>query len=281
MSRPPSPPASRSGLRPWQHRLHEIIFESDTPAGKAFDVALLLLILLSVGVVMVDSIPSLRADIHAELRLAEWIFTGLFTLEYLLRLSCVRSPLAYARSFYGIIDLVSILPAYLGLVVGTTQFLIVIRILRLLRVFRVFKLAQYLSESHRLLLALRASGRKILVFLFFLLLLITVLGSLMYVVESPVNPGYSSIPDSIYWAVVTLTTVGYGDITPVTPLGKAFATIIMLMGYAIIAVPTGIVTVELGNVKAQEQLSTQTCPACLSEGHDADARHCKYCGSAL
>lgn len=281
MEKPGTPTATRSGLRPWQHRLHEIIFESDTPAGKAFDVALLALIVLSVAVVMIDSIPSLRADVHEELRLAEWVFTILFTLEYLLRLSCVRSPWAYARSFYGIIDLVSILPAYLGLILGSTQFLIVIRILRLLRVFRVFKLAQYLSESHRLLLALRASGRKISVFLFFLLLLITVLGSLMYVVESPVNEGYSSIPESIYWAVVTLTTVGYGDITPITPLGKTFATVIMLLGYAIIAVPTGIVTVELSNVKSREHLSNQTCPNCAAEGHDADARHCKYCGSAL
>jgi voltage-gated potassium channel len=275
------PPAVRSGQRPWQHRLYEIVFESDTPAGKAFDVTLLGLIVLSVLVVMLDSIPSLSAVWHGRLRTAELIFTGLFTLEYLLRLICVRSPLGYARSFYGLIDLIAILPAYVGLFIGNTHFLIVVRILRLLRVFRVFKLAQHLDESQRLLRALSASGRKISVFLFFLMLLITVLGSMMYVVESPVNEGFRSIPESIYWAVVTLTTVGYGDITPVTPLGKAFATVIMLLGYAIIAVPTGLVTAELAKAKDEHQLTTQTCPNCLRQGHDTDATHCKYCGAAL
>lgn len=263
----------------WRHRLHEVIFESETPAGRAFDVALLVAILASVGVVLAESVPEVRAAHGPLLRRLEWTFTLLFTVEYLLRLAAVRRPLAWATSMLGILDLLAILPSYLALLVPGVHSLLVLRALRLLRVFRILKLAEFLDEAATLITALRASRRKILVFLGSVLVLVLVLGSIMYLVEGESN-GFTSIPLSIYWAIVTLTTVGYGDLAPKTGLGRFVASIIMLLGYAILAVPTGIVTSELVAGR-KKPVSSQACPACGLEGHDTDARHCKYCGAAL
>jgi voltage-gated potassium channel len=260
-------------------RLHEVIFEADTRAGRAFDVALIILILLSVLAVMLESVGSVRARYGAELYAAEWAFTILFTVEYALRLTAVRRPLRYAASFFGVVDLLAIVPTYLSLLVPGSHYLLVVRILRLLRVFRVLKLAEHLTEADVLMRALRASRRKISVFLLTVLTLVVVIGTLLYVIEGGEN-GFTSIPVSIYWAVVTLTTVGYGDISPKTPLGQTLAAVVMIIGYGIIAVPTGIVTVELAQA-ARQPVSTQSCPDCSAQGHDADARHCKYCGAKL
>lgn len=269
----------RDSSKTTRQLLHEIIYEADTPAGGLFDYVLIVCILCSVLVVMLESVPSLEADCGPVLRTMEWGFTILFTFEYILRLYCVAKPLAYARSFYGIVDLLAILPTYISLLVPEGRFLIVIRILRLLRVFRILKLATYVRESESLLLALRASLRKITVFLYAVLTFVVIVGALMYVIEGKQN-GFTSIPRSVYWAIVTLTTVGYGDIAPQTPLGQSIAAMVMIMGYGIIAVPTGIVTVEM-NRASQRIISTQACPVCSLEGHDVDARHCKYCGSKL
>lgn len=263
------------GLR---RRLHEIIFEADTASGKAFDVALLVTILLSVAAVMLESVEAIDERHHGLLVAAEWTFTGLFTIEYMIRLSVVRRPTAYARSFFGIVDLLAILPTYLALFFGGAQSLLVVRAFRLVRVFRVFKLARYVGEAGVLRTALLASGPKIIVFLVAILTLVIVIGSIMHLVEGPVNEGFASIPSSVYWALVTLTTVGYGDVTPQTPQGKALAMMVMVMGYGIIAVPTGIVSAELVRVKT---VSTRSCPDCSAEGHDIDARHCKKCGHEL
>ncbi|TDI93998.1 MAG: ion transporter [Caldithrix sp.] len=264
-----------------RRRLHEIIFEADTPAGKRFDVLLIVSIVLSVTAVMLDSVQSVRNEYGGIFFFFEWGFTLLFTVEYFLRLYCVGRPRLYATSFYGVVDLLAILPTYISLILPGSQFLLVIRILRVLRIFRVFKLVQYLGEVDFLLKALRASGRKIAVFLFTVLTLVTIFGSLMYIIEDAQN-GFTSIPRSIYWAIVTLTTVGYGDITPRTEIGQALAAMIMIFGYAIIAVPTGIVTVEMAQAfKEKETISTQSCPQCSAEGHDSDAKFCKFCGSAL
>jgi voltage-gated potassium channel len=214
-----------------------------------------------------------------QLYLVEWFFTLLFTVEYLLRLSCVGRPLKYAVSFYGIVDLLAIIPTYLSLVLPGTQYLLVIRILRILRIFRILKLVPYLGEARLLMRALRASGRKIAVFIYTVLTLVVIFGSLMYVIESGTQ-GFTSIPRSIYWTIVTLTTVGYGDISPQTPVGQTLASIVMILGYGIIAVPTGIVTVEMTQTFGR-RVSTQACPECSAEGHDADARYCKYCGAGL
>ncbi len=263
----------------WRGTLHEVIFEADTPAGKAFDVALIVSILLSVLTVMMDSVTTFREAHGAWLFSAEWIFTGLFSVEYLLRLVSVRRPLKYASSFFGIVDLMAVLPTYASLLLPGTQFLVVIRVLRLLRIFRVFKLVQYMSEARVLRQAISASSRKITVFLFTVMTLVVIFGSLLYVIEGAEN-GFTSIPRSIYWAIVTLTTVGYGDISPATSLGQTVAAIIMILGYSILAVPTGIVTVEMSRA-AQREMTTQSCPECSADGHDADARHCKYCGARL
>lgn len=263
----------------WRHHLHEIIFEADTRAGKAFDVALLWAILLSVLAVMLDSVAAIREAYGPTLRRIEWFFTFLFTVEYGLRLVSVRHPGQYARSFFGIVDLLAILPTYLSLAVAGTQSLLVIRTLRLLRVFRVFKLARYVVEADTLLRALRASRVKILVFLWSVLSIVVVIGALMYLIEGEAH-GFTSIPVSIYWAVVTMTTVGYGDIAPETVYGQILASVLMIVGYAIIAIPTGIVSVELASASRAE-VSTQACPACSKEGHDADARYCKHCGERL
>lgn len=260
-------------------RLHEIIFEADTRAGKFFDVALIVSILASVVLVLLDSVGSIQQSYGDLIYLGEWFFTILFTIEYALRLFCVGRPSAYATSFFGLVDLLAILPTYLSIFFPGTHYLLVIRVLRVLRIFRVLKLVQYIGEARQLMQALRASIRKITVFLFAVLTLVTIFGSLMYIIETPEN-GFTSIPRSIYWAVVTLTTVGYGDISPQTNMGQAIAAIIMIIGYGIIAVPTGIVTVEMAQAY-KGKISTQACPQCSAEGHDADARHCKYCGAVL
>lgn len=265
--------------RGWRGVLHEVIFEADTPAGKAFDVVLVLSILLSVAVVMLESVEAVGGPYRSWCVGAEWFFTILFSVEYVLRLSCVGRPLCYARSFYGVIDLLAVLPTYVGLVFPGTHYLTVVRVLRVLRIFRVLKLMQYVRESDLILQALRASRRKIVVFVFAVLTLVVIMGSLMYVVEGKEH-GFTSIPRSAYWAIVTLTTVGYGDISPETALGQTIAALVMIMGYAIIAIPTGIVTVELANA-SKKKLTTQSCPECSSEGHDHDAKHCKFCGGEL
>jgi voltage-gated potassium channel len=262
----------------WRRRLHEVIFESDTPAGNAFDVALIAIILFSVVVVMLESVADVREASGEALRAAEWGLTALFSVEYVLRLVSVARPLRYVTSFFGMVDLVAVVPTYVSLLVPGAQYLLVVRLLRILRIFRVLKLTQYLSEATQLTRALRASRRKITVFVVTVLTLVVVLGSLIYLIEGPEH-GFTSIPKSVYWAIVTLTTVGYGDISPQTPLGQAVASLIMILGYGIIAVPTGIVTVELS--RAERPISGQACPACGAEGHDLDAAYCKRCGARL
>ena len=266
----PLPPA-------WRVRLHEIIFEADTAAGRAFDVLLLWCIVLSVLAVMLGSVAAVNERYAWFLRAAEWAFTILFTVEYVMRLVCVGRPLRYASSFFGVVDLLAIVPTYLSLLLPGAQTLLVIRALRLLRVFRVLKLVRFVEEARVLGQALRASRHKITVFLGTVATLVLIVGTLMYLIEGEAN-GFDSIPRSIYWAIVTLTTVGYGDIAPTTVLGQMLASVVMILGYSIIAVPTGIVTVELSKA-TRGQVSTQACPQCSAEGHDADAKHCKYCGA--
>lgn len=262
-----------------RHRLHEIIFEADTKAGKWFDIVLIISIILSVLVVMLESVADFRQAYGRILNWAEWVFTILFTMEYMLRLFCVKKPVNYAVSFYGIIDLCAILPSYLSLLIPGSQYLIVVRILRVLRVFRVLKLVSYIGEASTLARALRASRRKIIVFLMAVITLVIIFGSLMYMIEGVQN-GFTSIPKSVYWAVVTMTTVGYGDISPQTSTGQALASLVMILGYAIIAVPTGIVTTELA-LAGKKEVSTQACPECMAEGHDEDAIYCKRCSARL
>jgi len=271
---PERKPKSDNRLR---QRLHEIIFEADTPAGKLFDIVLILSIVASVVVVMLDSVAALDAQYGQLFLVLEWFFTIIFTAEYLLRLSCIGRPSKYAKSFYGIVDLLSILPSYVSLFLPGGKFLLVIRILRLLRVFRVLKLVQYVGASDNLQRALWASRRKIAVFLLSVFLLMIIFGSVMYIVEGPEN-GFTSIPRSIYWAIVTMTTVGYGDISPQTSLGQTLASLVMILGYGIIAIPTGIVTSEL---TFRHHVSTQVCPECSGEGHEIDAEYCKFCGAEL
>jgi len=260
-------------------RVQRIIFGHDTPAGRAFDVLLIVAILASVAVVMLDSVIRIHTDHESLLFRLEWIFTALFTVEYVLRLLTAVHAGRYARSFFGLIDLFAILPSYLGLLLPGGQYLIVIRILRVLRVFRVLKLAQYVGEAALLGQALRAARVKITVFVLTVLTLVAVVGSLMYLIEGP-ESGFTSIPRGVYWAIVTLTTVGYGDIAPSSALGQGLAAIVMIMGYGIIAVPTGIVTLELANAAAQAK-SNRICQACGDVGHDGNARHCKNCGVGL
>jgi voltage-gated potassium channel len=263
----------------WRRRIQIVVFGIDTPAGRAFDIALLITILLSVIVVMLESVARIRADYGPTLRVIEWIFTGVFTVEYVLRLISSRRPLIYALSFFGIVDLLSIIPTYLSLVIEGSQSLIVIRILRLLRVFRILKLAHYLGEATTLMRALRASRAKITVFLFTIVMVVVVAGAAMYLVEGESN-GFTSIPKGMYWAIVTMTTVGYGDISPKTVPGQTLASLLMILGYGIIAVPTGIVSVELAQA-VRENSRRRICEACQREGHDPDASHCKYCGTTL
>jgi voltage-gated potassium channel len=276
-----TPPENETGLRQSGTRamLHEIIFEADTRAGKMFDIVLLVCIALSVLAVLLESVSGIQVRYGPFLRAAEWIFTLLFTVEYGLRLATVGKPIRYARSFFGVIDLLAIIPTYLSLVVAGTQSLIVIRALRLLRVFRVLKLVHFVGEASMLRAAVQASIRKIIIFLGTVLTMILIVGALMYLIEGEAS-GFTSIPQSIYWAVVTMTTVGYGDIAPQTVPGKVLASMVMILGYGIIAVPTGIVTVELAGAR-KIRITTQSCPECSAEGHDADARYCKYCAAKL
>lgn len=269
-----------NSLKPWQRALHEIIFEADTAAGKAFDIALLIAIVLSVIAVCLESVTSFRERYGAILWFMEWGFTILFTIEYILRLVSVSRPLRYAVSFFGIVDLLAILPTYLSLIFAGTQSLLVIRALRLLRIFRIFKLAQFVGEAAVLRTAIISSVRKIIIFQVVVLTMTLILGAMMFLIERQEESGFTSIPQSVYWAIVTMTTVGYGDIAPVTVGGKFLASVVMMLGYAIIAVPTGIVTVEMG-LASKKQVSTQACLSCSKEGHDPDAKHCKYCGEPL
>jgi voltage-gated potassium channel len=265
--------------RSWRNRLHEVIYENHTPAGRAFDIALLVLIVLSIIVVMLDSVPSLNRRYQELFFYLEWGFTILFTIEYILRLVCIRKPLLYATSFLGVIDLLAIVPSYLSIFYAGAVSLLVVRSLRLIRIFRIFKLTHFITEMRFLSSAIKASLKKIAVFMLFVLALVIILGSVMYLVEGKEN-GFTSIPDSIYWAIVTLTTVGYGDISPVTPLGKFIASMIMFIGYGFIAVPTGIVTSEMVGSRGKSE-HRDTCPQCGREGHDQNATFCKWCGGKL
>lgn len=259
-------------------RLHEIVFESDTPEGRAFDLVLLVAILLSILVVALDSVAPIAAVWGGSLNAAEWIFTGIFTVEYVLRLLCLKQPWRYVRSFYGLVDLLSTLPTWIALFTPGAQALLVIRVLRLLRVFRILKLGRWVGEARFLMMALRASARKIAVFLGFVSIVILISGTIIYLIEGPEN-GFKDIPTSMYWAVVTLTTVGYGDISPVTPLGRFFASLLMISGYGVLAVPTGIVTVELA--QALREVDNRACRSCGADGHNPKARFCRECGSPL
>ncbi|MEL6923010.1 MAG: ion transporter [Bacteroidota bacterium] len=272
-------PKEKPLLSPRREKIHEVIFEADTPVGKWFDIVLMILIVGSVLTVMLESVDQLNVKYASLFLYLEWIFTILFSIEYALRLYAVRSPIKYATSFFGVIDLLSIIPTYLSLLVSGTQYLLVIRALRLLRVFRVFKLGHFLKESQIIMDSMKASRSKIFVFLFFVLIMVTIIGSVMYLVEGNSNSGFTSIPRSVYWAIVTLTTVGFGDITPQTDLGQFLSAIVMILGYAVIAVPTGIVSAEL--VNQSYSTNTQACRNCGEDGHDDDADFCKYCGSDL
>jgi voltage-gated potassium channel len=265
----------------WKSKLHEIIYEADTPAGKAFDIGLLLVIVLSIVLVMLESIPGMSDKYYWQFYTAEWIITIIFSIEYMLRIIVINRPTRYIFSFYGIVDLLSTLPTYLAILGGGHNLLFAVRALRLLRIFRILKITRYVGESNRLLLALRNSRAKILVFLYAVVILCVIMGTVMYLVEGPEN-GYTSIPTGIYWCIVTLTTVGFGDIHPVTPLGQFIASVIMITGYGIIAVPTGIVTSEFSRASANEiPVNTQVCPYCNETKHLDKAEYCHNCGNPL
>jgi voltage-gated potassium channel len=281
-AREPGPEAITFG-RPaggWRLRLFRVVFESDTHAGRIFDIVVIAAIVLSVAAVMADSVDSVRTRYGALLNAAEWMFTVLFTIEYIARLLSVERPLRYARSFFGIVDLVAVLPTYLAFVWPEAQVLIDVRILRLLRCFRIFKLTEYLSEFRLLGRAMANSMRKILVFLSVVVMIVLIVGTIMYVIEGPQH-GFTSIPKSVYWALSTITTVGYGDIVPKTELGRTLASIVMLIGWGILAVPTGIVTAEMTAQKFVKQPSETRCSVCGAAGHDEDAAFCKVCGASL
>ncbi|NVM77726.1 voltage-gated potassium channel [Duganella sp. SG902] len=264
----------------WRAQLYAIIFESDTPKGRAFDLTLIGAILLSVLVIVLTSVQSIAAEYGAWLHGSEWFFTVLFTIEYVGRCLCVRRPVVYARSFFGIIDLMSILPSYLSLFVPGAHVIMGVRILRLLRIFRILKLALYIQEYSMLGDALLASRRKIFVFLSVVFLIVFLLGTVMYVVEGPEH-GYTSIPTAVYWAISTMTTVGFGDLVPKTDIGRAIASFMMLLGWGILAVPTGIISSEITHQRGQRALLPRICPSCLSPGHEPTARYCKDCGAPL
>jgi voltage-gated potassium channel len=275
----PAPPAARPS--DWRTRLYTIIFEADTHAGKRFDQALIAAIVLSVGVVVLDSVDAIHQQHGAWLWVLEWFFTGLFTLEYALRLVCVPRPLVYARSFFGLIDLLAILPTYLALLAPGAHLLVDVRILRLLRIFRVLKLSTYIAEYNALGQALHNSRRKIMVFLSFVIMVVLILGTVMYVIEGPEN-GFTSIPTAMYWAVTTMTTVGFGDITPKTDFGRLISAVMMMLGWGVLAVPTGIVTAEMtATRRSNAPVTTRTCPICLTEGHRPEAHYCWRCGTVL
>ncbi len=271
---------NKNSKSPWRHRLHEIIYEADTLGGKVFDLLLLILILFSVLLVCLESVSSINIAFKSYFNIIEWAITVFFTIEYILRLVAVKKPFNYIFSFYGIIDLLSTLPKYISLFMLGTQSLIALRALRLLRIFRILKLTRYIGASNTLAKALVASRAKIGVFLFSVLILCIIFGTLMYMIESD-ESGFTSIPRSIYWCIVTLTTVGYGDIAPVTSLGQFFAAIIMVMGYGIIAVPTGIVTAEINEQNKKIDTNTQACKVCMNPDHKDDAIYCHHCGELL
>lgn len=269
---------------PLKEKIHEIIFEADTKAGKWFDIILLLIIIASVIIVSLETVGSLEAKYGTLFIWIEWIFTIFFTIEYCLRIYAVRRPSKYIFSFYGIIDLLAILPLYLSFFFVASKHFTIIRVMRLLRVFRIFKLGSFLKHGNVIVNSLKASRAKITVFMYFVLLAVIVFGAVMYMVEGGTNDGFDSIPRSIYWAIVTLTTVGYGDISPITPMGQFIAACIMILGYAVIAVPTGIISAEMVNSMEKDytnDISTQACRYCGHEGHDYDAKYCKYCGELI
>lgn len=266
------------GFNKIRQRLYDIIFEADTRAGKTFDIILLVIILISVLLVMLESIESIRRSYASFLKLSEWVITIIFSIEYILRILVVKKPFRYVKSFYGIVDFLAVIPTYLSLLFVGSHSLMVIRAIRLLRVFRIFKLTQFTQAGRLIARALWNSLAKISVFLIFVITLVTIIGTVMYMIEGEAN-GFSNIPISIYWAIVTLTTVGYGDLSPATPFGQFLASIVMLMGYSIIAVPTGIVTAEL--ISPHKSNNTQVCNSCMTDNHDDDARFCKKCGHSL
>lgn len=272
----------RTPIENLRHTLYLIIYQSHTPAGRGFDIALIILILASVLTIVLDSVAEISQQYREQFVTAEWVFTILFTIEYILRIFCIHRPLKYMVSFYGLIDLLSIVPSYISLFIPGSHYLQVIRILRVLRVFRVLKLVRFINQSNILLNALLASRFKITIFLFTITTLLVVFGSAMYLIEGPEN-GFSNIPLSIYWAVVTLTTVGFGDITPKTNLGRAVSAVVMVIGYAIIAVPTGIFTAELSREmkKQNNSLDQRICPKCRKLGHEKEANYCHICGTEL
>ncbi len=267
-------------LAGWRLKLYTIIFEADTRAGQLFDRWLIVLILASVAVLVADTVPALHQRFSAVFDVLEWVFTIAFTLEYIARLSCVRRPLRYARSFFGVVDLLSVLPSYLALFFPGAHVLADVRVLRLLRIFRVFKLTAYVSAYQMLGRALLASSSKIFVFLSVVLLIVLLMGTLMFLVEGPDN-GFTSIPTSVYWAITTMTTVGFGDITPKTDVGRFIASIMMLVGWGTLAVPTGIVTSEMTAQRRSDKPTTRSCHECLSEGHAPEASFCMHCGVHL
>ncbi len=265
----------------WRLKLFEIIYGTYTPAGKLFDIVLLVVIVFSVIIVMMESMPSIDEQYHNFLNISEWIVTILFTIEYALRIICIQKPKNYIFSFFGVVDLLSTIPKYLSFFVVGSQYITAFRALRLLRVFRILKLVRYVGESNNLLRALRASRAKISIFVFFVLIISVLLGTIMYLVEGPEN-GFNSIPHSVYWTIVTLTTVGYGDISPSTGIGQFIAALVMIIGYGIIAVPTGIVTVEYSKQrKTSVAGEAKACPRCHTTGHLEEAKHCFNCGAQL
>ena len=262
----------------FRQKLYDIIFESDTPAGKGFDVLLIVSIMLSVVIVLLDSVTYYNEKYGEILYMMEWFFTILFTMEYCLRVYCIKRPLMYATSFFGIIDLLAILPTFIGIFFPAYRYLSVVRILRVLRIFRILKLMLYIGEANLLMDALIESRRKIIIFLFFLFTLVTIIGAIMYLIEGEAS-GFTSIPQSMYWAIVTITTVGYGDMAPQTHLGQFLASLAMILGYATIAVPTGIISAEYSNMR--NKFNSTVCPECATEDHEDDADFCKSCGSKL
>lgn len=265
-----------------KERLHEIIFEADTSAGKLFDVILLVLIAFSIIIVMLESVHDFNAKYHNILYYLEWTLTIIFTIEYFLRIYSVYKPFEYITSFFGVVDLMAILPTFLSLIFIGTHYLLVIRGLRLIRMFRIFKLGHHVNQGRIILKSVKASIPKITVFLYFVILMVIIFGSIMYLIEGNTNENFDNIPRSVYWAIVTLTTVGYGDIAPITPLGQLLASMVMILGYAVIAVPTGIVSAEMIlNSTNKNKVVTQSCRYCSKDGHDADAKYCKYCGEIL
>ena len=266
--------------RNWRLTLHEIIYGTHTPAGKMFDIILLIVILYSIIIVMLESVPRIDDKFHDFLNISEWVVTILFSIEYVLRLICIKRPTSYIFSFFGLVDLLSTIPKYLSFFFVGSQYFTAFRALRLLRVFRILKLVRFVGESNNLVRALKASRAKIFIFVFFVLVVSVLLGTIMYLVEGP-DHGFNSIPHSVYWTIVTLTTVGYGDISPETPLGQFIATFIMIIGYGIIAVPTGIVSAEYVTAKKHENDEGRSCANCSAEIHRADALYCRRCGYDL